>query len=71
MKIELKRIDSLMKMEQNLEMNSVRKYDNHGFIKITEDIIIQDEEQLMKDDPMMCRKIREILAFSYELKDWI
>ena len=71
MKIELKRIDSLMKMEQNLEMNSGRKYDNHGFIKITEDIIIQDEEQLMKDDPMMCRKIREILAFSYELKDWI
>ena len=71
MKIELKRIDSLMKMEQNLEMNSVRKYDNHGFIKITEDIIIQDEEQLMKDDPMMCRKIREILPFSYELKDWI
>ena len=71
MKIELKRIDSLMKMEQNLEMNSVRKYVNHGFIKITEDIIIQDEEQLMKDDPMMCRKIREILAFSYELKDWI
>ena len=71
MKIELKRIDSLMKMEQNLEMNSVRKYDNHGFIKITEDIIRQDEEQLMKDDPMMCRKIREILAFSYELKDWI
>ena len=71
MKIELKRIDSLMKMEQNLEMNSVRKYDNHGFIKITEDIIIQDEEQLMKDDPMMCRKIREILAVSYELKDWI
>jgi len=71
MKIELKRIDSLMKMEQNLEMNSVRKYDNHGFIKITEDIIIQDEEQLMKDDPMMCREIREILAFSYELKDWI
>ena len=71
MKIELKRIDSLMKMEQNLEMNSVRKYDNHGFIKITEAIIIQDEEQLMKDDPMMGRKIREILAFSYELKDWI